>query len=140
MRAGRGRRLEIANASGPRASDRLRGSERPVGRLAGELALAGVDVAIVERYPTPDLIRPRARGMLTRTIEILDQRGIAEGFISQGQNHEVSMFAGASFKNDLPTRHNYVLIRPDGHVAWVEGASDVGLRDALTAWFGPPAA
>ena len=33
-----------------------------------------------------------------------------------------------------------LLIRPDGHVAWVEGASDVGLRDALTAWFGPPAA
>jgi 3-(3-hydroxy-phenyl)propionate hydroxylase len=34
-----------------------------------------------------------------------------------------------------------VLIRPDGHVAWAGGgADDGGLRDALTTWFGPPAA
>ena len=33
-----------------------------------------------------------------------------------------------------------VLIRPDGHVAWVgEGAGTTGLADALTTWFGPPA-
>ena len=32
-----------------------------------------------------------------------------------------------------------VLIRPDGHVAWVgEHLSDAGLPDALTIWFGPP--
>ena len=31
-----------------------------------------------------------------------------------------------------------VLIRPDGYVAWVGGGTDTGLRDALTAWFGPP--
>jgi 3-(3-hydroxy-phenyl)propionate hydroxylase len=31
-----------------------------------------------------------------------------------------------------------VLIRPDGHVAWVGDGTDHGLRDALTAWFGPP--
>lgn len=31
-----------------------------------------------------------------------------------------------------------VLIRPDGHVAWVGDGTDLGLRDALTRWFGPP--
>jgi aromatic ring hydroxylase-like protein len=31
-----------------------------------------------------------------------------------------------------------VLIRPDGHVAWVGDGTDHGLRDALTTWFGPP--
>ncbi|HEX5058487.1 MAG TPA: hypothetical protein VFV99_03960, partial [Kofleriaceae bacterium] len=33
-----------------------------------------------------------------------------------------------------------VLIRPDGHVAWVGDGTDRGLRDALTTWFGPPTA
>jgi len=77
--------------------------------LAGELALAGVDVAIVERRPNQDLAGSRAGGLLTRTIEVLDQRGIADRFISQGQKHQVPMFAGTSFISDLPTRHNYVL-------------------------------
>src|SRR5438445_12119614 len=31
-----------------------------------------------------------------------------------------------------------VLIRPDGHVAWVGDGTDTGLRDALTTWFGSP--
>jgi hypothetical protein len=29
-----------------------------------------------------------------------------------------------------------VLIRPDGHVAWVGDGTDTGLSDALTTWFG----
>jgi hypothetical protein len=33
-----------------------------------------------------------------------------------------------------------VLIRPDGHVAWVGDLTQRGLADALTTWFGPPAA
>jgi flavin-dependent dehydrogenase len=32
-----------------------------------------------------------------------------------------------------------VLIRPDGHVAWVGGDGRAGLTDALTTWFGPAA-
>jgi hypothetical protein len=32
-----------------------------------------------------------------------------------------------------------VLIRPDGHVAWVGDLTQLGLADALTTWFGPPA-
>ena len=53
--------------------------------LAGELALAGVDVAIVERRPSQDLAGSRAGGLHSRTIEVLDQRGIAERFLSEGQ-------------------------------------------------------
>ena len=52
--------------------------------LAGELALAGVDVAVVERRPTRALIGSRAGGFHARTIEILDQRGIAERFLAEG--------------------------------------------------------
>ena len=84
--------------------------------LAGELALAGVDVAIVERRPNQELDSPRARGLLTRSIEVLDQRGIADRFISQGQKHPVSMFTGARFMSDIPTRHNYVLALFQRHI------------------------
>jgi 2-polyprenyl-6-methoxyphenol hydroxylase-like FAD-dependent oxidoreductase len=84
--------------------------------LAGELALAGVDVAIVERRPNQDLEGRRAGGLLSRTIEILDQRGIADRFVSQGQQHQVSMFTGARFASDIPTRHNYVLALTQKHI------------------------
>jgi hypothetical protein len=33
-----------------------------------------------------------------------------------------------------------VLIRPDGHVAWVGDHTHAGLPDALASWFGPPTA
>ncbi len=53
--------------------------------LAGELALAGVDVAIVERRANAELIGSRAGGLHSRTIEVLDQRGIADRFLSEGR-------------------------------------------------------
>jgi 3-(3-hydroxy-phenyl)propionate hydroxylase len=78
--------------------------------LAGELALAGVDVVIVERRTSQDLDGSRARGLLPRTIEVLDQRGIAERFVSAGQVSPAHGFALIRFDiSDLPTRHNYVL-------------------------------
>ena len=78
--------------------------------LAGELALAGVDVAIVERRQNQDLDGLRARGLHIRTIEILDQRGIAERFLSQGQRIQFAPFADSALDiSDLPTRHNYFL-------------------------------
>ena len=61
--------------------------------LAGELALAGVDVAIVERRPSQDLPGSRAGGLQSRTIEVLDQRGIADRFLSEGQVAQVQGFA-----------------------------------------------
>ena len=53
--------------------------------LAGELALVRVDVAIVERRANQDLAGSRAGGLHSRTIEVLDQRGIADRFLSQGK-------------------------------------------------------
>ena len=78
--------------------------------LAGELALAGVDLAIVERRAGKDLAGSRAGGLHSRTIEVLDQRGIADRFVSQGQTFPVAGFSHISLDiSDLPTRHNYVL-------------------------------
>jgi 2-polyprenyl-6-methoxyphenol hydroxylase-like FAD-dependent oxidoreductase len=78
--------------------------------LAGELALAGVDVAIVERRASQDLMGARAGGLHSRTIEILDQRGIADRFLSQGTTYPAVGFAFISLDiSDFPTRHNYLL-------------------------------
>src|SRR2546422_2123987 len=78
--------------------------------LAGELALAEVDVAIVERRASHDLPGSRAGGLHSRTIEVLDQRGIADRFLSQGQVAQVQRFAGSHLDiSDFPTRHNYGL-------------------------------
>ena len=78
--------------------------------LAGELALAGVDVAIVERRPSQELTGSRAGGLHARTIEVLDQRGIADRFLSQGTTHPVAGYAMIQLDlSDFPSRHNYVL-------------------------------
>jgi 2-polyprenyl-6-methoxyphenol hydroxylase-like FAD-dependent oxidoreductase len=78
--------------------------------LAGELALAGVDVAIVERRASQDLAGSRAGGLHSRTIEVFDQRGIANRFLSEGQVAQVAGFAGIKLDiSDFPTRHPYGL-------------------------------
>jgi 3-(3-hydroxy-phenyl)propionate hydroxylase len=100
--------------------------------LAGELTLAGVDVAIVERRSSQDLVGARAGGLHSRTIEVFDQRGIADRFLSQGQVHQV----GFSFHHttldisDLPTRHSYFLGLWQQHIerilaGWVD---ELGVR------------
>jgi 3-(3-hydroxy-phenyl)propionate hydroxylase len=85
--------------------------------LAAELALARVDVAIVERRESQDLRGSRAGGLHARTIEVFDQRGIADRFLLQGQ---VGQVAGFSFIpldiSDFPTRHNYVLALWQNHI------------------------
>lgn len=78
--------------------------------LAAELALARADVAIVERRMNQDLDGSRAGGLLPRTIELLDQRGIADRFVSLGQQHPVVLFSGTVLDaSDLPSRHPYWL-------------------------------
>jgi 3-(3-hydroxy-phenyl)propionate hydroxylase len=84
--------------------------------LAGELALAGVDVAIVERRPSQDLIGSRAGGLHARSIEILDQRGIADRFLSQGRLFQAVHFHMPLDISDFPTRHNYVLGLWQNHI------------------------
>jgi 3-(3-hydroxy-phenyl)propionate hydroxylase len=78
--------------------------------LASELALAGIDVVIVERRASQDLDGSRAGGLHSRTIEVLDQRGVADRFISEGQAHPSVGYAGIRLDiSDFPTRHNYLL-------------------------------
>jgi 2-polyprenyl-6-methoxyphenol hydroxylase-like FAD-dependent oxidoreductase len=85
--------------------------------LAAELALANVDVAIVERRASPALDGSRAGGLQSRTIEVLDQRGIADRFLSEGQVAQVGSFAGVPLDiSDFPTRHNYGLGLWQNHI------------------------
>jgi 3-(3-hydroxy-phenyl)propionate hydroxylase len=78
--------------------------------LAAELKLAGVDVVVVERRTSQDLDGKRAGGLHSRTIEVLDQRGVAERFLSEGQTHPFVGYAGTFLDiSDFPTRHNYIL-------------------------------
>jgi 2-polyprenyl-6-methoxyphenol hydroxylase-like FAD-dependent oxidoreductase len=85
--------------------------------LAGELALAGVDVAIVERRASQDLPGSRAGGLHSRTIEVFDQRGIADRFLSEGQVAQVAAFASVRLDiSDFPTRHPYGLGLWQNHI------------------------
>ncbi|MDX6319979.1 MAG: hypothetical protein QOD35_3379 [Nocardioidaceae bacterium] len=85
--------------------------------LAGELALAGVDVAIVEQRASQGPSGSRAGGLHSRTIEVLDQRGIADRFLSQGQPAAAAGFSLIPLDiSDLPTRHNYVLGLWQSHI------------------------
>jgi 3-(3-hydroxy-phenyl)propionate hydroxylase len=78
--------------------------------LAAELKLANVDVAIVERRASQDIESSRAGGLHARSIEVLDQRGVADRFVSQGQKYPVVWFNVTSLNiGDLPTRHTYTL-------------------------------
>jgi 3-(3-hydroxy-phenyl)propionate hydroxylase len=78
--------------------------------LAAELALARVDVAIVERRPDHVLVGSRAGGFHSRTIEVLDQRGVANRFLAEGQVAQAAMIALTPLDmSDFPTRHPYSL-------------------------------
>jgi 3-(3-hydroxy-phenyl)propionate hydroxylase len=78
--------------------------------LAAELALAKVDVVVMERRPTQELAGSRAGGLHARTIEILDQRGVAERFLAAGETAQAAGFAlNVLDISDFPTRHPYAL-------------------------------
>jgi 3-(3-hydroxy-phenyl)propionate hydroxylase len=78
--------------------------------LAAELALAKVDVAVVERRPDHVLAGSRAGGFHSRTIEVLDQRGVADRFLAEGHVVQVARFGATPLDmSDFPTRHPYSL-------------------------------
>ena len=78
--------------------------------LAAELALAKVDVAVVERRPDHVLVGSRAGGFHARTIEVLDQRGVADRFLAEGQVVQALTFGSTVLDmSDFPTRHPYTL-------------------------------
>ena len=78
--------------------------------LAAELALAKVDVAVIERRPNHVLVGSRAGGFHARTIEVLDQRGVADRFLAEGQVAQAAMLGTTVLDmSDFPTRHPYSL-------------------------------
>ncbi|MHA6204663.1 FAD-dependent monooxygenase [Dyella soli] len=94
--------------------------------LAAELALARIDVVVFERRVKQDVPGRSAGGLHARTIEVLDQRGVAERFLTQGQIMQVAGFAMIPLDiSDFPTRHNYGLALPQEGIervlaAWVD--------------------
>jgi 3-(3-hydroxy-phenyl)propionate hydroxylase len=84
--------------------------------LAAELTLAGTGVVIVERRASFELESPRSRGLHSRTIEVLDQRGVVDRFLAEGKAMQVQAFAGVPMDiSDFPTRHNYGMALPQSH-------------------------
>jgi 3-(3-hydroxy-phenyl)propionate hydroxylase len=91
--------------------------------LAAELALAKVDVAVVERRPDHVLAGSRAGGLHSRTIEVLDQRGVADRFLAEGQTVQVATFGTTVLDmSDFPTRHPYTLGLFQNHIERILGA------------------
>jgi 2-polyprenyl-6-methoxyphenol hydroxylase-like FAD-dependent oxidoreductase len=99
--------------------------------LAGELVLAGVDLLVIERRPSQELPGSRAGGLHARTIEVLDQRGIADRFLAEGQKAQVAGFGSVRLDiSDFPTRHPYGLGLWQNHIerilaGWV---AELGVR------------
>jgi 2-polyprenyl-6-methoxyphenol hydroxylase-like FAD-dependent oxidoreductase len=109
--------------------------------LAAELTLAGVDAVIVERRATQELDGSRAGGFHARTIEVLDQRGVAERFLAAGKTHPFVGYAGTFLDiSDFPTRHNYILGLWQSEIerllaAWVEELGVPILRQRAVTGF-----
>jgi len=112
----------------------------PTGLMLGaELTLAGIDAAIVERRTSQELDGSRAGGLHSRTIEMLDQRGVADRFLSAGRTYPSVGYALISLDiSDFPTRHNYVLGLWQSHIertlaGWAEelGVPILGGREVV---------
>lgn len=94
--------------------------------LAGELRLAGVDVVVLERRELPGLVGSRGGGIHARTIELLDQRGLADRFLAEGKTIHAATFGGTRLDlTALPTRHPYTLALFQNHIerlllGWIE--------------------
>src|SRR4029079_15364222 len=75
-----------------------------------------------ERRANQELAGSRAGGLHARTIEMLDQPGIADRFLSEGQMAQVAAFAGVALDiSDFPTRHNYGLGLWQNHIERILG-------------------
>lgn len=94
--------------------------------LAGELRLGGVDAVVLERRPSQELAGSRGGGIHSRTIELLDQRGIADRFLAEGKTLQTATFGSTALDlGGLPTRHPYTLALFQNHIErllleWVE--------------------
>ncbi|KQZ68869.1 FAD-dependent monooxygenase [Nocardioides sp. Root151] len=104
----------------------------PTGMMLGaELTLAGVDVTVVERRPSAELVGSRAGGFHARTIEVLDQRGIAGRFLEAGKTYQGAAAGSAMFDvSDFPTRHPYTLGLWQNHIERIlaEWVDELGVK------------
>ena len=103
--------------------------------LAADLTLASTDVLIVERRPSFELESSRSRGLHSRTIEVLDQRGVVDRFLAEGKAVQVQAFAGVPLDiSDFPTRHNYGMALLQSHFerimsGWLDELGVTALRE-----------
>ncbi|MEU5875327.1 FAD-dependent monooxygenase [Glycomyces sp. NPDC047369] len=110
--------------------------------LACELRLAGVDVLVLEREHARRTVESRAGGLHARTLEVLDQRGLADRFLERGRRRPGAHYAGLPLDlADLPTRFPYLLLLMQSEVERLleERALETGasiLRGAELAGFG----
>ena len=104
--------------------------------LAAELALAGVDVVVVERRASQELDGSRAGGLHSRTIEVLDQRGVAERFLSAGQIHPAVGFAGSVWTSATSRPATTTCSRcgsATSSASWPAGSTSSGCRSFAAA-------
>jgi hypothetical protein len=131
--------------------------DEPRRRFAAELSGLDIQYDLGEGHPLlgrrmPDLDLVTADGPLGVFTLLHDARpvllnlGEPGGFdITPWADRVPLIDAKYAGKWELPalgavTAPTAVLIRPDGYVAWVGDQTQLGLADALTAWFGPPTA
>ena len=109
--------------------------------LAAELTLAGTDVLIVEPRPSFTLESSRSKGLHSRTIEVLDQRGIVDRFLAEGKAVQVQAFSGMRLDiSDFPTRHNYGMALLQSHFerimsGWIDELGVPILRERKVTGF-----
>jgi 3-(3-hydroxy-phenyl)propionate hydroxylase len=133
------------------------GMDEPRTRLAAEMSGLGVHYDLGEGHPLlgrrmPDLDLVTANGPLRVFSLLHDARPLLLHLGEPGRGVDItawadrvrSIDAGYAGPWELPafgavTAPTSVLVRPDGYVAWVGNTTHVGLAEALTAWFGPPA-
>jgi 3-(3-hydroxy-phenyl)propionate hydroxylase len=135
----------------------LLGMEEPRKRIAAEMSGLGIHYDLGEGHPLlgrrmPDLDLVTANGPL-RVFTLLHHAQPVLLNLGKPGAFDITPWADRvpwiDAKYDGPwelpaigtvTAPSAVLIRPDGYVAWVGDHTQVGLADALTTWFGPPAA
>ena len=133
------------------------GMDEPRRRIAAEMSGLGIHYDLGEGHPLrgrrmPDLDVVTANGPVRVFTLLHDARPVLLNFGERG-GLDITPWADRVQLIDaryvgrweLPvlgvvTAPTAVLIRPDGYVAWVGDLTQVGLADALTNWFGPPAA
>ncbi|MGW2764558.1 rifampin monooxygenase [Streptomyces sp. NPDC001275] len=82
--------------------------------LAGELRLHGVHVVVLEKL-TEATGQSRGRGLHTRSVEMMDQRGLLDRFLAVSEKFQAGGFFGGIHKpwpDRLDTAHPYGLATP----------------------------